>query len=78
MKSNKMKILNFDKNLEQLKRVPKSVSKNEKFEKIIAQKVDTSKVEETLNNAAKKEVGKTIEYKEDLLLKPKIEKKQNE
>ena len=31
----KMKILNFDKNLEQLKRVPKSVSKNEKFEKII-------------------------------------------
>ena len=79
MKNNRIKILNFDINLFS-KRIPKSVSLNETFEKTVSEKIDYTveqqkHIDELLE---KKEYKKVIEYKEDLLFKNKIKRNKPE
>lgn len=74
---NKIQFFNFDK-LKNIEIKPKFISKNEKFEKQIAEKVELhdEKLEQLLKEEKYKEA---IKYKEDLVLRSKfnINKKEN-
>ena len=71
--SNKIQFFNFDK-LKNIEVKPKCISKNEKFDRQIAEKVELhdEKLEQLLKEEKYKEA---IKYKEDLVLKSKFNMK---